>query len=773
MNLNKDKRQENIESLITGDMQYSGDLINEVKYNYLYPVVSPIASGKLLSIDFSKAEKMDGYICSYTAKDIPGKNAIGAVSREEEPLLAIDELNYVGQPVGFVICKTQSQARLAAKKVVVKVEEDNNEVLTVEDAIKKECFYCDPLVISSGNIEKEFSESYKIIEGEFRTGGQEHAYLETQRAFAQFSSFKKSILIHCGTQAITDIQEVVALNLGLNNNSVEVDVYRVGGAFGGKERGGTMWAAMAALALEKTKRPCGVVLDRSDDLIWTGKRHPYYSKYKLGIDINGKIKALETYMYADGGYYEDFTFAIMERAILGLCNGYYFESSHVVGYCCKTNLPANTAFRGFGAPQATLLMEEMIYQISFALDKDVSVIQRCNFLQNGDKTHYGMEMQEVALPEMYDKLMCDIDYKKLRLEVDSYNNSHKFSKKGIGIVPVKYGIGFTATFLNQGNALVYVYTDGSVSISHGGIEMGQGLFTKLELIVAEVLQISPDKVSCESTNSLRAGSVASTAASTGTDINGAAAKIAALKIKESLTTAASMFLKENHNLEPAEKYITFKDGFWWDERMGTIKNSFETLASYCYFNRYNMGAQGHYATPGLKYDPETGKGTPFSYFTNGVCLSTVTVDTLTGSYIVDKVAIKHEGGHIIDYAIDRGQVLGGFIQGMGFVTMEELPHAKNGVQLASSFSTYKVPLINDLPKDFSLDLYESDNKLSAVLGSKGVGEPPLNYGVAVFNAIRDSIGATAKGQRVLLNQPATPMEVLLTIKKLKSISTGC
>lgn len=770
MNLTHDKRQENIKSLITGEMQYSGDLINEVSYNYLYPVVSPIASGKLISIDFSEAEKMDGFICSYTAEDIPGKNAIGAVAREEEPLLAVDTVNYVGQPVGFVICKTQEQARLAAKKVKVNVVSDGKEILTIKEAIKKKSFYTEPLVIDSGNIEKEFNDSYKIIEGEFRTGGQEHAYIETQRAFASYTSFKKAILIHCGTQAITDIQEVVALNLGIRNNEVEVDVYRVGGAFGGKERGGTMWSAMAALALEKTKHACGVVLDRSDDIIWTGKRHPYYSTYKLGIDNEGKIKALETHMYADGGYYEDFTFAIMERAILGLCNGYYFASSHIVGYCCKTNLPANTAFRGFGAPQATLLMEEMIYQISHVTKKDVSEIQRLNFFKDGDKAHYGMEMHEVALPKMYDKLLDDVDYENLRLETDKYNSIHRYSKKGIGIVPIKYGIGFTATFLNQGNALVYIYTDGSVSVSHGGIEMGQGLFTKLELIVAETLGIKPDNVTCESTNSLRAGSVASTAASTGTDLNGAAARIAALNIKKSLTTAASMYLKEKYDLEPAEKYIVFKEGLWWDERMSTVKTSFESLASYCYFNRYNMGAQGHYATPGLKYDAKTGKGTPFAYFTNGVCLCTATVDVLTGSYTLDKVAIRHEGGHILDYDIDRGQILGGFVQGMGFVTMEELPHAGNGSQLASSFSTYKVPLINDLPKDFSLELYESDNEQSAVLGSKGVGEPPLNYGIAAFNAIRDAIGATAKGKRVNLNQPATPMEVLLTINKLKEKS---
>lgn len=771
MNKINQKRKDNIKKLVTGEMQFSGDLINEVDFLYLYPVVSTKASGKLISIDFSLATKIDGFICSYTAEDIPGKNAIGAISRTEEPLLAFDKVNYVGQPVGFVVCKTLSQARAAAKLVIVNIESDNEEILTLDDAINKKSYYGTPIVVSCGSLEKSFEDSYCVIEGSFKSGGQEHAYIETQRAFASYSPFKKSVLIHCGTQAITDVQEVVALLLGRSVNDVEVDVYRVGGAFGGKERGGTMWSAMAGLALEKTGKPCAMVLDRSDDLVWTGKRHPYFSKYKVGCDKNGKITAIDVNMYADGGYYEDFTVAIMERSVLGLCNGYYLPSAHIAGYCCKTNLPANTAFRGFGAPQATLVMEEIIYQIANSLNKNVTDIQKINFLKEGQLAPYGMPMAEIAIPQIYDDLLESVDYGSLIKNIKKFNDSNKYLKKGIGIVPVKYGIGFTATFLNQGNALVYVYTDGSISVSHGGIEMGQGLFTKVEMIVAQTLGVKNERVTCESTNSLRAGSVASTAASTGTDLNGEAARNAALKIKESLTTAAANFLKEKYNLEPAEKYIVFEDDLWWDVRMDKVKTSFEVLASYCYFNRYNMGAQGHYSTPGIDYDIEKGRGTPFSYFTNGVCLSVVTIDTLTGSYSLDKVAIRHEGGNILDYAIDRGQIVGGFVQGLGFATMEELPHAKDGRQIASSFSTYKVPLINDLPEDFTVDIFPSKNNICGVLGSKGVGEPPLIYGVAVFNAIRDAIANTVPGMTVYLNQPATPMEVLLDITSLKKLNS--
>ncbi len=767
MNRYDNKRKENIKDLVTGEMQFSGDLINEVDFLYLYPIVSNKASGKIISIDFTKASKSEGYICSYTAEDIPGKNAIGAISREEEPLLAFDEVKYIGQPVGFVVCKSLAQARKAAKLVELNIQGDPDAILTIEDAINKKSYYEKPMVVSCGNLNKGYTESEFIIEGIFKSGGQEHSYIETQRAFASYTPFKKSVLIHCGTQAITDVQEVVALLLNRSVNDVEVDVYRVGGAFGGKERGGTMWAAMAGLALEKTGKPCAMILDRSDDLIWTGKRHPYLSKYKVGCDEKGKIKSLDVKMFANGGFFEDFTVAIMERSVLGLCNGYYLPNANIEGYCCKTNLPANTAFRGFGAPQATLVMEEIIYQIAKASKKNVDDVQKINFFKEGQLAPYGMPMTEIGIPKIYDDLLESVNYISLKREIKEFNESNKFIKKGIGIVPVKYGIGFTATYLNQGNALVYIYTDGSISVSHGGIEMGQGLFTKVELIVANTLGVKSDRVTCESTNSLRAGSVASTAASTGTDLNGEAARLAALKIRKSLTKAASNFLKENYGLAPGEKYIVFEDDLWWDVRMNKVVKTFEELASYCYFHRYNMGAQAHYATPGIEYDIEKGRGTPFSYFTNGVCLSVVTVDTLTGSYTIDKVAIRHEGGNILDYVIDRGQIVGGFVQGLGFVTMEELPQTKNGSQMASSFSTYKVPLISDLPEDFKVDIFPSENKVCGVLGSKGVGEPPLIYGVSVFNAIRDAIGNTVPGKTVYLNQPATPMEVLHNINSLK------
>lgn len=760
------KRSKNLRPLVTGEARFAGEAEHLDTFLYAYPVVSPVAHGRLVSLDFSQAKEVEGYVCHFDASEIPGKNGIGAVTRLEEPLLATEEVHYIGQPIAVVVAQNQSAARRAARAVKVLVE-PLPAILTVEEAIKQKQYYEDPMTVACGDLKTGFDQSHAVVEGRFASKEQEHSYIETQRAFAMHGEHGQGVKIHCGTQAVTDVQEVVALLLNLPLNAVEVDVVRVGGAFGGKERGGTMWAGIAALGLQKTGCKCAVILDRADDLAWTGKRHPYLSHYKVGFDKNGVITAFEVDMFANGGYYEDFTIAIMERAVLGICGPYFLQNARITGYSCRTNLPANTAFRGFGAPQATLVMETILADIAHSLHRDVIDVQRANFIQNGQKTPYDMVLEEVAIPQITETLLATCNAVELRKSCDAFNASHQFRKRGLGLVPVKYGIGFTATFLNQGNALVYVYTDGSVSVTHGGIEMGQGLYTKVEKIVAKTLGVLDEQVTCESTNTKRIGCVASTAASTGTDLNGEAARIAASQIRETMAKAASQFLYETHQLAPAPEYIRFEDSQWWDIRMAQVKQPFTSLASYCYFNRYNLGAQGHYATPGLKYDLQSGKGTPFSYFTNGVCLAMVEVSTLTGEYTVAEVHLRHEGGRIIDYEIDRGQVIGGFMQGMGYVTMEEILHSKEGKALATSFSTYKVPLITDYPKVMQVDLVPCDDAICGVLGSKGVGEPPLIYGVAVFNALRDAVEAVKNHQKkARLKHPATAEHVLEAILEL-------
>jgi xanthine dehydrogenase large subunit len=762
-----DKRAHNLRPLVTGEARFSGESEYLANFLYAYPVVSPVPRGKLISVDFSPIENLFGVVGHFVASDIPGENAIGAIKRVEEPLLAFDTVEYIGQPVGVVLATDAETARRAARLVSVVVE-PLKPILTLREAILKEQYYEAPLTVASGNLEEGYGKSFSVIEGSFESQGQEHAYIETQRAFAMKGEHGVGVKIHCGTQAVTDIQEVVALLLKVPVNRIEVDVDRVGGAFGGKERGGTMWAGIAALGLYMSGKNCAVILDRSDDLAWTGKRHPYISDYRVGFDEKGRISAFEVDMYANGGFFEDFTVAIMERAVLGICGPYFLPNTRITGYCCQTNLPANTAFRGFGAPQATLVMEAIIADIAQHLGLPVMEIQKANFIQDGQKTPYDMVLEEVAIPQIYETLMTDCEYPSLKASCDAFNKAHRYKKRGIGIVPVKYGIGFTATFLNQGNALVYVYSDGSVSVSHGGIDMGQGLYTKVEMIVAQTLGVSEESVHCESTNTKRIGCVASTAASTGTDLNGEAARMACTEIRSVLEKAAAKFLEEKYQLAAAPNYIEFKDGLWWDVRMASEKQTFASLASYCYFNRCNLGAQAHYATPGLCYDILKGKGTPFSYFTNGVCLSEVEIDTLTGTYSLLQVHLRHEGGNILDYEIDRGQVVGGFMQGLGFVTMEDIQHSPKGKSLATSFSTYKVPLFSDVPPVLEVHLVPSNDKIAGVLGSKGVGEPPLIYGVSVFNALRDAVEAVGNHtKKADLLHPATPQRVLEAIEAQK------
>lgn len=754
--------------LATGEGRFAGESLDASRLFYVYPVVSPIAKGVLKEVDFSPIAEMQGIIACYTANDIPGKNHIGAIDRSEEPLMAEHAVEYVGQPVGCIVATTWELARSAAAKVHV-ICEELTPILTIDDALEFNSFYCEHLFVTCGDLQSGFDKSIGTIDGKFSSCAQEHAYIETNRAFAMPGEHGEGIKLHCATQGISDVQDVVSLLLGVSNSDIEVDVLRVGGAFGGKERGCTMWSGFASLACFLTGKACAVVLDRRDDLAWTGKRHPFVSTYSVGYDSNGKILAFDVTLDANGGYYEDFTVAIMERAMLGIDGPYYLPNARIVGRCCKTNLPSNTAFRGFGAPQVTLVMETILSQVASRLGKSLLDIQRANFYAEGEVSPYGQPIYEVSSPMILERLLARSDYDRLRSETDAFNERSQYRKRGIGFAPVKYGIGFTATFLNQANALVYVYSDGSISVSHGGIEMGQGLYAKIQKIVAETFGVSTKHIRCESTNTKRIGSVASTAASTGTDLNGNAARLAALEIRESMSVAGAEMLHKKYGLSPFPKNIEFADDLWWDNRMKHITHTFSELASYCYFNRYKMGAQGHYATPGLHYDMHAGKGTPFSYFTTGNCLSVVEIDILTGAAQLLEVHICHEGGRIIDRDLDLGQIAGGFMQGYGYATMEELHYDSKGRAMFTSFSTYKVPLCNDFPKIWDVDLFSSKNNLSSVLGSKGVGEPPLLYGLAGFMAIKDAIEATVFHKRNSnLQHPATGEHILIELDRIKT-----
>jgi xanthine dehydrogenase large subunit len=763
-------RQLAVEEMVTGKAQYTVDTVSSKDVLYAYSIGSPVAHGKVNKIETGKALQVPGVVGVFTADDIPGENGIGVEEREEEPLFAFDEVNYIGQPVGMVVAVSEEAAKHAAS--LVKIDYSELEpILTIDEALKKNSLLDDPLVVEQGDIEAGFNASAHIIEGVLESGAQDHVYLETNRAVA-VPEYGKGIKVYSATQGVTDVQGVCAHVLGVSHSDIEVELLRVGGAFGGKERGGTMWAAMAALGCRLTGRPVSLILSRQDDFRWTGKRHPFKTVYKVGFDENGRIHAYYVELNANGGAYKDFTIPIVERAMLGIDGPYQYDNVKIIGRGCKTHLPENTAFRGFGAPQAAFVREYIIEQIAAFLKKERHEVERTNFYQEGSCTPYGQRVFEVSSEKLLDKLLKVSDYRRITQEDESFNKANHYIKRGTGFMPIKYGIAFTATFLNQGNALVWIYADGSISLNHGGVEMGQGLHTKVAYIVAKTLGVSMDRIRSESTNTKRIGSVASTAASSGTDINGYAAYLAAKRIKAELQKAAAEFLKEKYDLTPWPEVIKFKNDTWWDQRATDVVHSFEELADYCYFNRYNLGAQAHYATPGLFYDKQKGVGTPFSYFVFGHAMVHAEVDLLTGESKILDAFLLHEGGEILNEQIDRGQLIGGFMQGYGLCTMEEIPVNAKGKNLADTLSTYKVPAFNDKPYNFYVELIPSDNMHASIFGSKGIGEPPLLYGLATYFAIKNAIESiSGHSTQCRLKNPATPEQIVLAAEKMMEYTT--
>ncbi len=760
--MNNNRRYTN--NLVTGEALFSGENIDLENALYVYPITSPIACGRYKSL---KIKKKKGFVKLLTAKDIPGSNGIGAISRIEEPLFSKEELNYVGQPIACVIATSLKVAREIAKSAIIEVEEEKP-VFTISDAMKNDSYYSTPLKIKNGDYDKELEKATHILRGISRTKAQEHAYIETNRAYVTVGEHGQGYKVYCATQGISDVQDVIASLLGISNSLVEVDVMRVGGAFGGKERGGTMWASMTALACYYTNKTCAIELERRDDISITGKRHPFEIEYEVGIDDNGKILCSKLDIRANGGYYEDFTVAIIERAMLGIDGCYNLGIVDITGRSCRTNYHANTAFRGFGAPQATVAIERIMNHIAHTVKKDIIDIQKLNFYKENDYSPCGQHLTEIASFMLEEKIRKDYDERVNRIK--EFNHKNKYKKRGLGIVFIKYGIGFTATFLNQANALVYVYQDGSVSVSHGGIEMGQGLYAKVARVVSKTLGIKEERITCESTNSKRCGAVASTAASTGSDLNGWAAKIACDQILVEMKEAAKNMLKSTFNIEAKIKNIVFKNDYIYEKSNKDKKINFSDLASYCYFNRYKLGAQGHYATPNLYYDMIKGKGNPFAYFTSGACLTEVEIDLLTGSHTLLDLNIIHQCGKILDYGIDRGQIIGGFMQGYGFATMEEVDYSDKGVLLSNSLSTYKVPLCDDFPKNINIEIIEDNLKGSSIFGSKGVGEPPLLYGISTFNAITNALESICNYKYISkLNHPATSNAIAMEAERLKNI----
>ncbi len=718
---------------------------------------SPVAHAKIKSLDFSQALALEGCVKIFTHVDISGENQIGAII-EDEPALAIDDLHFIGHPIAVVVARSADIARQAARLCQVEYEV-LKPIVHAREAHDKGLFIAPPRTFSIGDVENAWSDCYLIVEGECEIGGQEHLYLETNRTRAIPQDGNK-IVLFSSTQSPYAVQKTAAKILGLPEHLVEVDVKRLGGGFGGKEDQATLWACLAALAAHDLKRPVELVLNRVDDMKMTGKRHPYSADFKIGIDKDYKIIAYDCEMFQNSGSAADLSTAVLERSLFHATNSYFIPNAKIYAACCRTNLHPHTAFRGFGGPQAMFVIESAISALAEKLDIDRSEIQHINLLKKGDPLPYGQCAEEDQAGKLWDAAIEGFDYAGRLEKVNAFNKNNFDIKKGLAFMPICFGISFTKTFFNQASALVHIYTDGSVSISTGGIEMGQGVSTNMMHFASRELGISLDRIRVESTNTTRIANMSPSAASATSDLNGNATILACTQIRERLFSFAAS------QLEGATKdNLELKDGYLFVA--GTQSWSWEELVINAYLERIGLSAHGFYATPNVHFDTDEEKGRPFAYHVYGTALTEVTVDCLRGRYDIDWVGITHGLGRPINPVVDLGQIEGGLAQGIGWMTMEELAYNEDGKLTSHALSTYKAPDVFSAPK-YDIQMIVDDNPVGPH-GSKAVGEPPLMYGIGAFFAIRDAMRAFQKDadpenkSEFAFDAPLTPEKVLMDL----------
>ena len=735
---------------VSGKAKYTDD-IPEPK-NLLHAAIgfSQIAKGKIKSINLSDVYRSEGVIEVVTYKDIPGINDVGAVFKGD-PIFAKKNIEYFGQPIFAVAATTCELARKAITKAKINYLKVKP-ILEIQEAIKKKSFVLEPKILKKGNAIKNIKNSKHIIEGELFSGGQDHFYLEGQIALT-IPQEDNNYLVYSSTQHPTETQQIIAKVIKQKFNSINVRVRRIGGGFGGKETQSFIFATISTLLAKKTGNPTKLRVDRDDDMIITGKRHDFYYKYKTGFDDKGKINGLDIVLASRCGISPDLSGAINDRAIYHIDNCYYIPNINLISYRCKTNTVSNTAFRGFGGPQGMFCIENILENISKHLNIDTSIIRMNNFYQKNKNnfTHYGMKVEDNVVNEIFNDLLKKSNYKKRRKKIIDFNKKNKILKKGISITPVKFGISFTTTHLNQGGALVHIYTDGSVHLNHGGIEMGQGLMTKISLIAANELGLSTNEIKITSTDTEKVPNTSASAASASTDINGAAVVNAIDKIKKNL----ALFINKNFNYKG--KSIKFKNNKVY---YGNKSIDFKKLISLAYLDRVPLFSSGFYKTPKIFVNKKTLKGRPFLYFSYGAAVSEIIIDTLTGENKLVQVDILHDVGKSINPSIDLGQIEGGFVQGLGWLTTEEVSWYSNGNLSTHSPSTYKIPVSKDIPEKFNVNIYEKGlNNEKTVNRSKAVGEPPLMLALSAFMALKNAVNNNN------LKAPATPENILMALQE--------
>lgn len=719
---------------------------------HAFPLVSNCAHGKIKTFDCKDALDLPGLVDILTVKDIPGINQIGNVGIDEV-LLADEEVVYLGQPIAILIARTAALARQAAALCAVEYQE-LAKVVDAREADRLGMHIAPARIFSLGDVDNCWQSCDVIVEGSAETGAQEHIYLETQAALA-YPLENEQLKIISATQSPGMVQRIIARVLNCKMHKIEVDVLRLGGGFGGKEEQATPWAVMVALAAWKTQHPVKIALSRTEDMRFTGKRHPYNADFKLGLNKAGKILAYEVSYYQNAGALADLSLSILERSLLHATNSYFIANVRAYAVSCRTNLPPNTAFRGFGAPQAMFVLECAIFKAAQKMALDPACIQLQNLMQDGDMFPYGMLAKKNQSRESWQQLEQDFSLQQQRQHIEQFNNSHALEKKAMAIMPVCFGIAFNAFFLNQADALVHIYNDGSVSISCGAVEMGQGVKVKLCNIAAQTLAIDPARIKLESTNTTRIANMSPTSASTGSDLNGQAIRIACEQIMQRLKQQAGQIL----SVEP--ELISFKDEHVYIADLASELN-WPVLVSQAYMARCALSAQAHYATPKLSFDLKTEKGEPFAYHAYGCAAVTVTVDCLRGRYQVDTIKIIHDIGQSLAPEIDRGQIEGAVVQGLGWMTMEEIRYDETGSLLSDNLTSYKIPDIYDAP-DIKINFLQHADNPAGIFNSKAVGEPPFMYGIGVYFALVKTVQYFNPDYVPDFSAPMTAEKVLLAL----------
>ncbi|RFC64592.1 xanthine dehydrogenase molybdopterin binding subunit [Fulvimarina endophytica] len=760
--VHQNRVHDSAEKHVTGRADYTDDIAQPEGTLHAYLGVSKIARARLKGLDLDAVRRAPGVVDVLTAADVPGINDVSPTGRNDDPVFPTDEIEFHGQPLFAVVAETRDAARRAALLAVVDCEPLPFALDPVSARKADYPYVAPPLKLERGEVDPALSAAPRRLAGSIRIGGQDHMYLEGQIAFA-IPGEDDEMVVHCSTQHPSEAQHMVAQVLGVPSNAVTVNVRRMGGGFGGKESQMNLFCAVAAIAARRTGRPVKIRPDRDQDMTATGKRHDFVVDYTVGFDESGRIQAVEADFAARCGFSSDLSGPVTDRALFHADNAYFYPHVRLRSHPMKTNTVSNTAFRGFGGPQGVVFAERMIEEIAYATGQDPLDVRKANFYGGAgrDLTPYHQSVEDNILDRLVGELEEKADYRRRRAQIVAANAGSTIVKRGIALTPVKFGISFTATWYNQAGALIHVYNDGSIHLNHGGTEMGQGLNTKVAQVVADAFQVDFERIKITKTTTEKVPNTSATAASSGSDLNGMAALDAVEQIKARLVT----FATETYGV--AAEDVAFLPNA---VRIGAETMSFDAFVKEAYKARIQLSAAGFYKTPKIHWDRDKGMGRPFYYYSYGAACSEVSIDTLTGEYRVERTDILHDVGRSLNPALDKGQVEGAFVQGMGWLTTEELWWDDKGALRTHAPSTYKIPLASDRPRVFNVDLADwSENRELTIKRSKAVGEPPFMLGISVFEALSMAVASVADYRKCpRLDAPATPERVLMAVSRLKT-----